>query len=263
MSARVIALGGHKGGIGKSTTAVNVAAGLARSGKRTLLLDADAQGDATFMFVEDPDAVEYDLRDVIVGRGHGPIPIETAIVPTRLEKLRLLPATLDLARLDTELVSMPSGEIRVSRVLEPILDSYDYILIDQHASLSTLNVACLAAATDVIIPVDASKWGIRALASFISWFQDFRNERIVTAGVLGVLVTKYQAHTRIAREVMDALGKRNLPVFATVIPQRVGAEDNVGKQLMTGDHGAEPILSAAYEAVTQEVIARVEEGARV
>jgi cellulose biosynthesis protein BcsQ len=81
--------------------------------------------------------------------------------------------------------------------------------------------------------------------------------------VLGVLVTKYQAHTRIAREVMDALGKRNLPVFATVIPQRVGAEDNVGKQLMTGDHGAEPILSAAYEAVTQEVIARVEEGARV
>src|SRR5512142_2135508 len=147
VSVRVIALGGHKGGIGKSTTAVNLAAGLAGRGKRTLLVDADAQGDATFMFVEDPDAIEYDLRDVIVGRGHGAIPIAKAIRPTRVPLLDILPATLDLARLDTELVSMTSGEIRVARALEPVLDTYEFVIVDQHASLSTLNVACLAAAS--------------------------------------------------------------------------------------------------------------------
>lgn len=260
--ARVIALGGHKGGIGKSTTAVNLAAGLARRGKRTLLLDADAQADATFMFVDDLDEIEYDLRDVIVGRGLGAIPIEKAVLHTRLEGLDLIPATLDLARLDTELVSMPSGEVRVGRALDPLKERYDFVVIDQHASLSTLNVACLAAATDVIVPVDATKWGIRALASFISWFQDFRNEEIVTAGLLGVLVTKYQGHTRIGREVMGALNNR-MPVFNTTIPLRVAAEDQIGARLMTGDPGADPDLSSAYEAVTQEVLERVGEMAYV
>jgi chromosome partitioning protein len=262
MSARVIALGGHKGGIGKSTTAVNLAAGLARRGRPTLLVDADAQGDATFMFVEDMDGVEYDLRDVIVGRGHGAIPIAKAIRETRVELLDMLPATLDLARLDTELVSMTSGEIRVARALEPILDKYDFVIIDQHASLSTLNVACLAAATDVIVPVDATKWGVRALASFVNWFQEFRTEQIVTAGLLGVVVTKYQAHTRIGREVMEALAGQ-MPVFRTPIPLRVAAEDNVGSRLVTGDEGADRDLSEAYDAVTSEVIERVGEMANV
>lgn len=262
VSARVIALGGHKGGIGKSTTAVNLAAGLARRGKRTLLVDADAQGDATFMFVEDPDAIEYDLRDVIVGRGHGAIPIAKAIRPTRVPLLDILPATLDLARLDTELVSMTSGEIRVARAVEPVLDTYEFVIVDQHASLSTLNVACLAAATDVIVPVDATKWGVRALVSFVNWFQEFRGEQIVTATLLGVIVTKYQPRTRIGREVLEALDGR-MPVFAARVPLRVAAEDQVGARLVAGDAGADRDLSKAYAAVTRELLERVNGVARV
>ena len=144
LRSSLIALSGHKGGIGKSTTCVNLAAGIARQGRRTLLLDADAQADATFMFIDQEIGVEADLRDVIIGRGRNAISITDAIRPTRIDGLDLLPATLDLARLDTELVSMTSGEIRVARALEPVMDVYDYVFIDQHASLSTLNVACLA-----------------------------------------------------------------------------------------------------------------------
>lgn len=214
------------------------------------------------MFAEDPDEIEYDLRDVIVGRGHGAIPIAKAIRETRIELLDLLPATLDLARLDTELVSMTSGEIRVARALEPVLDTYDFIIIDQHASLSTLNVACLAAATDVIVPVDATKWGVRALASFVNWFQEFRGEGIVDATLLGVVVTKYQARTRISREVLEALDGR-MPIFRTPVPLRVAAEDQVGARLVTGDEGADRDLSKAYAAVTKEVLERVKETARV
>jgi chromosome partitioning protein len=257
MAARVIALSGHKGGIGKSTTCVNLAAGIARQGHRTLLLDADAQGDATFMFIDQEVGVEADLRDVIIGRGRNAISITDAIRPTRIGGLDLLPATLDLARLDTELVSMTSGEIRVAKALEPVMDEYDYVLIDQHASLSTLNVACLAASTDVIVPVDATKWGTRALVSFVNWFSEFRAEGIVTAGLLGIVVTKYQPRTRISREVVEGLRGSELPIFDTLIPLRVGAEDNVGDRLVTGDVGAVADLSEAYEALTQELLGRV------
>jgi chromosome partitioning protein len=256
---RVIALSGHKGGIGKSTTCVNLAAGLARKGQRTLLVDADAQADATFMFMQ-PDEVQADLRDVITGRGDGGVAITDAIQRTRIEGLDLLPATLDLARLDTELVSITSGEIRVARALEPIVEQYDFILIDQHASLSTLNVACLVAATDVIVPVDATKWGTRALVSFVNWFQDFRAEGIVSAGLLGVVVTKFQPRTRIGREVMDGLRGSGLPVFTAPIPLRVGAEDNVGDRLVTGDEGVDPDMGAAYADITREVLERVSVG---
>src|SRR5688572_7552354 len=110
---RTLAIANHKGGVGKTTTAVNLAAGLARTGYRTLLVDVDAQAHATFWFVEDPEEVEFDLQDVI-SKG---VPIEKTILRTRIGRLDLLPATLALAPLETELVSMTRREDRVQRSL--------------------------------------------------------------------------------------------------------------------------------------------------
>ncbi len=146
---RTIAIANHKGGVGKTTTSVNLAAGLARAGYRTLLVDVDAQAHTTFWFVDDPNDVEYDLQDVISKA----VPIDKTIRTTRIDGLDLLPATLALAPLETELVSMTRREDRIQRALSQVDDTYDFAVLDLAPSLSLVTLAALVAATDVIASV--------------------------------------------------------------------------------------------------------------
>src|SRR3954447_2633320 len=249
---RTIAIANHKGGVGKTTTSVNLAAGLARSGRRTLLVDVDAQSHATFWFVENPGDVDYDLQDV-VSKG---VPVDKTIRPTRVEGLDLLPATLALAPLETELVSMTRREDRIQRALSDVEGTYDYAVLDLAPSLSLVTLAALVAATDLIAPVSATKLAVGGLGAFLNWTDDFRSEGLIAAPLLGVLITMVDARPGVAREVIDALRGSDLPIFDTAIPRRVAAEDQVGDRLVAGDEGANSDLSAAYQAFVQEVLAR-------
>jgi chromosome partitioning protein len=249
---RTLAIANHKGGVGKTTTAVNLAAGLARTGYRTLLVDVDAQAHATFWFVEDSEEVEFDLQDVI-SKG---VPIEKTILRTRIDRLDLLPATLALAPLETELVLMTRREDRVQRSLVAVADSYDFAVLDLPPSLSLLTLAALVAATDVIAPVSATKLAVGGLGAFLAWTDDFRAEGLITAPLLGILITMADPRTRVAREVTDALHSSTLPVFHTIIPRRIAAEDQVGDRLVLGDPEANVDLAHAYRAFTHEVLAR-------
>lgn len=248
---RTIAIANHKGGVGKTTTSVNLAAGLARTGHRTLLVDVDAQAHATFWFVEDPSDVDYDLQDVI-SKG---IPIKKTIRTTRIDGLDLLPATLALAPLETELVSMTRREDRIQRALSTLDGTYDYAVLDLAPSLSLVTLAALVAATDLIAPVSATKLALGGLGAFLSWTDDFRSEGLITAPLLGILVTMVDSRTRVTREVLDALRGSDLPIFDTTIPRRVAAEDQVGDRLVTGDEEANPELAGTYQAFVQEVLA--------
>jgi chromosome partitioning protein len=249
---RTIAISNHKGGVGKTTTAVNLAGALAHAGYRTLLVDADAQAHATFWFVDDPDEIQYDLQDII----RNTIPVNKVIRPTRIKRLDMLPATLALAPLELELVSMPRREDRVKRALAPAGDSYDLCIIDLAPNLSLVTLAALVAATDIIAPVSATKLALGGLGAFLRWTDDFRREEVITAPLLGVVVTMVDPRTRVTREVLDALSTSGLPLFDAAIPRRIAAEDQVSDRLVAGDPGANPAMSEAYIRLAREVIER-------
>src|SRR4051812_904790 len=210
--AQVIALANHKGGVGKSTTATNLAAGLARAGHRTLLVDADAQGHAAYWFADEDEQPNGDLYTVIKEG----MPAAEAITATRIAGLDLLPATLDLAALDLELVSMTLREYRIKKALAPIAGDYAYVVIDLPPSLSLVVLNALAAADFIISPVSATRLGVRGLGAFLGWTEQFREEEIVSARLLGVLITMLDTRTLVGREVMHALhSAEGLPVFDT------------------------------------------------
>lgn len=257
MKAEVIAIANHKGGVGKSFTAVNLAAGLARGEWRTLLVDCDPQGNSTTMF--DPeDDVEFDIYDLI----REETPVSKVIRPTRLNNLDLVPSTLAVAKLDQELVTMHRREEQLAMALQPIYQDYDAIVLDLSPNLGQLVITALNAADWLIVPTDASKWGRRGVNMFLEWSTTLRQHQVLSATFLGVLLTKYESRTLVSRETLKALQGDGLPMFDTMIPKRTAAERMVSDQVVLGDEDADPDLAQAYASFTVEVMSLVDEGRR-
>jgi chromosome partitioning protein len=252
MPAEVICLANFKGGVGKSTSAVNLAAGLARAGKRTLLVDCDPQANASEMFIAEADII-HDLRSVIADR----VDVERVIRPTRLYRLDVLPASFDLAYLDKELVVSPSGIQRIGRALRPVIDQYDFMVIDTGPNLSHLTLGALAASQHIVIPVSSAVWSTTGLRKFMRWIQMHRDDEVIGARLLGLLATIVPPRTRIGRGVVEEIQSGPLPSFDTYIPRRIAAEDDVFDRLVAGDPRADPDMSRAYLKFTDEVLARV------
>ena len=257
MKAEIIAIANHKGGVGKSFTAVSLAAGLATGGWRTLLVDCDPQANSTSMFDPDDD-VEFDLHDLI----RGETPIVKVIRATRIDNLDLLPSTLVVAQLDQELVMMHRREYQLAMALEPVSGDYNAIVLDLSPNLGQLVITALNAADWLIIPTDASKWGRRGVQMFMEWSATLRQAQVLSAELLGVLLTKYEPQTLISRDTMAALRGDGLPLFDTLIPKRTAAERMVAGQFVLGDAEADPDLAQAYAAFTVEVMKRVTKARR-
>lgn len=257
MKAEVIAVANHKGGVGKSFSAVNLAAGLARGGWRTLLVDCDPQGNSTSMFDPDDD-VEFDIYDLITEQ----TPFEQVVRPTRIPGLDLVPSTLAVAKLDQELVAMHRREDRLAGALVPAYTTYDAVVLDLSPNLGQLVITALNAADFMIVPTDASKWGRRGVNMFLEWSTALRQHKVLSAELLGVLLTKYEPQTLIGRETLNALRADGLPLFDTMIPKRTAAERMVSDQVVLGDDDADPDLAQAYAGFTVEVMTRVDAARR-
>ncbi|MDO9557665.1 MAG: AAA family ATPase [Coriobacteriia bacterium] len=252
--ARVFAVVNQKGGVGKSTTAVNLAAGLGELGSKVLLVDLDPQGNATSGYGLDKNQRPECIYNALLGD----TPIEELIEPVEVEHVFIVPSTIQLAGAEIELVSAFSREAKLKSILAPILDDFDYVIIDCPPSLGLLTVNALTAAQGVIIPVQCEYYALEGLSKLLESVKLVKTHLNASLEVFGVLMTMYDARTRLSSqvvaEVRDFFGET---VFDTIIPRsvRLSEAPSFGQPITIynpSGRGAE-----AYRSLAKEVIGRV------
>ena len=247
--ARVIAIVNQKGGVGKSTTSVNLGASLALIGRRVLLVDIDPQGNTTSGVGVDKRDVSEDIYDVLLAD----VAAERIVLATAVPGLALIPATINLAGAEIELVSTLSRETKLKRALEPLLPNYDYILIDCPPSLGLLTLNALTAAGEVLIPVQAEYYALEGLSQLIAVVRRVREALNPQLEISGVLVTMFDARTRLAIEVLEEVNTHfPAQVYRTQIPRniRLSEAPSFGKPVALFDvksRGAQAYMALAHE----------------
>ncbi len=248
-TANVIAIVNQKGGVGKSTTAVNLGASLALLGRRVLIVDIDPQGNTTTGVGVDKRAVERDIYNVLLQHAS----IAEVTRGTEVENLSIVPATLNLAGAEVELVSTLQREGRLKVALAPVLAQYDEILIDCPPSLGLLTINALTAANEIIIPVQAEYYALEGLSQLVAIVRRIKEGLNPELIIRGVLITMFDGRTKLAMEVLDEV-HRHFPerVFKTQIPRniRLSEAPSYGKPAILFDvksRGAQAYLSLARE----------------
>jgi chromosome partitioning protein len=248
----VYAIANQKGGVGKTTTAVNVAACIAEAGYPTLLVDIDPQANATVGLGAPKDG-HPNIYDVLSGEAAA----EDAVRDTEIERLKLLPAHPDLAGANVELPRTPGSETLLREALAPVRDRFAYTLLDCPPSLGPLTVNALVAADRVIVPVQTEYFALEGLAGLLDTLALVQRELNPRLTVAGMLLTMHDGRTRLGRDV-EAEVRRHFPslVFDTVIPRnvRVGEAPSFGRPVI--HHDPHCAGSDAYFELAKEVAAR-------
>jgi chromosome partitioning protein len=250
----VVAFANQKGGVGKTTSTVNTAVSLARRGYRTLLIDADPQGNATSSLGVDKLAVSTSIYEVLVEG----VSIVDAAMPSARPGLDLVASTPMLAGAEIELVEAPNRETRLRAALEPVLDQYDVVLIDCPPSLGLLTVNALTAARSVVVPIQCEFLALEGLGQLMTTVDLVKRGLNPPLDVTGVLMTMFDARTRLSAHVVDEV-RRYFPhrMFGAVVPRsvRLAEAPSYGQAIVEYDptsRGAE-----AYEAFVTELGARL------
>ncbi len=250
---RVIALANQKGGVGKTTTAINLGAALAEHGKRVLLIDMDPQGALSVGLGLNPLALDQTLYNLLMEPKRDAAAVITS---TKIDRLDLLPSNIDLAAAEVMLVGEVAREQALARVLRPLRKRYDFLLTDCPPSLGLLTVNALTAADGVLIPLECEYFALRGMALLMDTISKITERLNPNLEIVGILATMYDARTVHGREVLgrvgDAFGDQ---VFSTVIGRTIRfAEAPVaGQSILT--YAADSSGAAAYRKLAKEVLA--------
>ncbi len=252
MSARVVTFVNQKGGVGKTTTAVSLAAGLGRKGQRVLLVDLDPQANATSALGVDGSALPG-VYDAILDE----LPLDQCLVALPDEHVTLVPANRELSGAEVELVPVMARERRLSNAIYPVRDRFDWILIDCPPSLGLLTINALTACESVVIPVQCEYMALEGLSRLVETLELVRRNLNPALGVLGVVLTMFDARTRLAQQVVEEVRKHFPQTFGTIIPRsvRLSEAPSHGESIFRYDPGGR--AATAYEALAAELLARV------
>jgi chromosome partitioning protein len=247
---RRLAVANQKGGVGKTTTAINLGAGLAELDYRTLIIDLDPQGNATTGVGVNPRNLETSMYDVIINE----VPIENCIEATSFRNLFVAPAALDLAGAEIELVPAFSRELRLRRALEAVEDEYDFVLIDCPPSLGLLTVNGLAGAHEVLVPIQCEYYALEGLGQLLRNVELVRRSLNPDLDVSTIVLVMYDARTKLADQVVQEVrahfGDR---VCRSVVPRtvRLSEAPSFGQPIMAFDPTSRGAI--AYRELAREV----------
>ncbi len=255
----VLAVVNQKGGVGKSTTAVNLGATLAERGNKLLLIDIDPQGNATSGVGVDKSELEQCVYSLLVED----VPITEIIVKTSVENLDLVPATIDLAGAEIELVSSFSREVKLRRALEKVKDNYDFIIIDCPPSLGLLTLNALAAAEKILVPIQCEYYALEGLGQLMRTIKLVQNHLNPEMEIAGVIMTMYDSRTNLSQQVIEEVKKYfQEKVYSTVIPRNVRLSEapSFGLPIILYDPRSKGARS--YQELAEEFLSRLKGGVR-
>lgn len=250
---KIIAIANQKGGVGKTTTAFNLGACLAAEGKKVLLVDADPQANATSGLGLNPEDAKASVYECMVD-GVEP---QRAIRSTIVENLEVIGSRIDLVGAEVELMQKRDRERVLTKVLEPLRNNYDYILIDCSPSLGLITVNALTASDSVIIPVQAEYFALEGISQLLNTIRIIKSRLRPSLEIEGFLLTMYDARLRLANQIFEELrGHFGDMVFSTVIPRNIKLSESPSHGLPVSLYDPESRGAIAYSQLSQELISR-------
>jgi chromosome partitioning protein len=248
---RIICIANQKGGVGKTTTAVNLSAAFAIFEKRTLLVDCDPQANATSGVGIDKTQLGQNLYHGLIGEADA----RNLLVESQIASLKVLPSRVELIGFDVEMMSQPNRETALKRLLSPVRDLFDYIIIDCPPSLSLLTINAMTAADALLIPLQCEFYALEGLSQLIQTYQRIRRNLNPDLQISGILLTMFDRRTNLSHQVAeDAEAHFKDLVFKTIIPRnvRLGESPSFGKPILLYD--AASIGSQSYLALAREIM---------